>query len=192
MNGPFAPQLTAARQKTYSAIKVGTEVAKLVPTHRECTVEITNQCSKYSLHNPSVHIKSGFCAEPLPPHIGPSTSGKALFTKTANSARGSVGVFTYDLINTSTKESSQKIAVMFSVPYDYNLYSNWYAVRVFEKSRVCDKALFEHMYHNADGMFDSAKAGSGLSHNKGEVTIMASMSDSSTAIIKVEINDNFV
>ena len=39
---------------------------------------------------------------------------------------GSVGVFTY-----YTQGADKTVAVMFSVPFDYNLYSNWWDVKIY-------------------------------------------------------------
>ncbi|KAI3360302.1 hypothetical protein L3Q82_014604 [Scortum barcoo] len=174
-----------------TAITIGTGVAELLPTHRQCSVEIKNKSSNYILGNPCVFIDSGFCAEPLPPHVDPSSSGNAMFTKTAHTARGAVGVFTYDLLNKATKEFTERVAVMFSVPYDFNLYSNWYALGIFDKSKECNYDLYYEMYNNTDNTFIRGKAnGPSLSHKKGQVTIMASMSDSYQPVMKVEVKDN--
>ncbi|XP_008300101.1 cytolysin Src-1-like [Stegastes partitus] len=165
-------------------------IADLIPTHRECSIEITNDSSQYILSNPGVYLESGSCSEPLPPEIEPSSSGKALFTKTANTARGVVGVVTYDLVDESTQECAGKMAVMFSVPYDFNLYSNWYAVGVFEEGEECSFDLYDHMYNNTDSTFVRGRASeSSLSHEGELVAILASMSDSYQPMIKVEVKD---
>ncbi|XP_029997741.1 DELTA-sagatoxin-Srs1a-like [Sphaeramia orbicularis] len=167
-------------------INVGTilEVA-----NRQCSVEITNNCSKYVLSKPSVHIVSGFCADPLPPLINPWSSGNALFAKTPNTACGSVGVFTYDLVDHVKKETTMKIAVMFSVPYDFNLYSNWFAVGIFDKYTVCNYELYYKMYYDNDKTFTRSKAdGNSLTHEDSDVTVMATMSNSYQPVMKVEVN----
>ena len=40
-------------------------------------------------------------------------------------ATGTAGVFTYDIA-----ESQLKVAVMWSVPFDWNLYDAWFNIKV--------------------------------------------------------------
>ncbi|XP_044037706.1 uncharacterized protein LOC122869124 [Siniperca chuatsi] len=156
-------------------------------THRQCTIELENKCSAYTLCNPSWSIVSGSCAKALPPTLGPSESGSSLFIKTPHRARGSVGVLTYDLQIESTEECDGKMAVMFSVPYDFNLYSNWYAVGLFDENKVCDYSLYEEMYYNTENGFVRGQAKDGGLTYKGEaVTIRATMSDSCTPVINIQ------
>ncbi|XP_008289425.1 hemolytic toxin Avt-1-like, partial [Stegastes partitus] len=176
-----------------TAIAVGEAVAGVLPTHRQCTIEIKNESSQYSLSEPSYHIISGKCTEPLVAHLDPSSTGTALFIKTPHSARGAVGVFTYNLCNEQTKQTTGKMAVMFSVPYDYSLYSNWYAVGIFDNSTECNRNLYDQMYNGStDGPFVRGKAsGPSLKYQKDQVSIMATMSDASTSMIKVQVKDNW-
>ncbi|XP_044040340.1 bryoporin-like [Siniperca chuatsi] len=159
-----------------------------LPTHRQCTIELENKCSAYTLCNPHVSTVSGSCAKALPPTLSPSESGSALFIKTPDTACGSVGVLTYDLQNASTEKCDGKMAVMFSVPYDFNVYSNWYAVGVFDENKVCDNSLYEEMYHNAENGFVRGQAKDGGLTYKGKgVAVRATMSDSYTPVIEVQV-----
>ncbi|XP_030592105.1 DELTA-sagatoxin-Srs1a-like [Archocentrus centrarchus] len=158
-------------------------------THRQCTIEIVNE-SSYTLCNPSVHIFSGGCDTPLPSRLRPHESGSALFSKTAHTACGSVGVFTYDLQHQSTHQADRKIAVMFSVPYDFNLYFNWHAVGVFDKKTACDESLYNEMYYNAQKGFIRGKAnGPTLTYRHDHVTIKSTMTDTYEPILKVNVSN---
>uniref|UniRef100_A0A3Q1EUM1 Bryoporin-like n=1 Tax=Acanthochromis polyacanthus TaxID=80966 RepID=A0A3Q1EUM1_9TELE len=164
-----------------------------ISTHRQCSFTITNMSSQYTLSEPSHYTISGRCDEKLPLLVPPCSSGDAKFVKTANSARGAVGVFTYTLHNQYTKRTTGKMAVMFSVPFDYSLYFNWYGLGIFDKSTECNKELFDLMYDNKIvSTFSTGKAsGPSLTYKKDQVTITASMSDQSKSVIKVLVKDNW-
>ncbi|CAL8243559.1 unnamed protein product [Lota lota] len=165
----------------------GNALAAVIPTHRQCTVEIKNDCRSYCLINPSVCLTSGGCSKPLPLKLNPATRNKALFAKTPHTARGTVGVFTYDLCKTGSI-ATEKIAVMFSVPYDFNLYSNWYAVGVFSCTKSCDYDLYCEMYYNNESGFVRGKAADGsLQYKQRDVVIKASMSDTYTPYLKLKV-----
>jgi len=171
-----------------AGVEVGNAVAGVLPTHRQCSVEITNECPNYTLHDASVYTSSGGCSD-YTPNIASLTSGSLLFCKTPHTARGSVGVITYKLLNNSTKKSSKKIAVMFSVPYDFNLYSNWFAVGIFDKYKQCDYDLYCKMYYETDIAFKRGKAKDGrLTYEGNEVTIVARMTDTYQPVIKVQVS----
>ncbi|TDH03532.1 hypothetical protein EPR50_G00164400 [Perca flavescens] len=163
-------------------------------TYRKCTIEIENKCSEFTLCNPVLHIFSGSCESPLSPTLAPSESGTAQFIKTSYSARGAVGVFTYDIQNKSKELTHGKVAIMFSVPFDYMLYSNAYAVGVFVNDKKCDGSLFEEMCYNKQSphtlkefVRGDAKDSQSLTHNSEHVTIRATMSDSATSVVKVQV-----
>uniref|UniRef100_A0A1A7Y965 Si:ch211-119d14.3 n=1 Tax=Iconisemion striatum TaxID=60296 RepID=A0A1A7Y965_9TELE len=183
-------QLLAVMEYLHSAAGIVSPglSAGATPTHRQCSIELKNDTSHYTLYNLSVYLSSGCCSVPFPPTIRSSNSGEAVFTKTPNASQGSVGVFTYDLLNNSTKVSTEKAAVLFVVPTDLN--SVAYAVGVFDHSKDCGQDLFKEMFKTTNGSFVRAKAkGQSLTHKGRNVTIMATMSNCSNAVMKVEISE---
>nr|XP_019960013.1 PREDICTED: DELTA-sagatoxin-Srs1a-like [Paralichthys olivaceus] len=173
-----------------TVISVGGVIGKAVPTHRQCNIEIENDSLHYTLSNPRMYIKRGFCRKPLPPTISQSSPGEVEFTKTPNTACGSVGIVTYDLLNTSTKDTTEQIAVLFKVPFDRNIKSNEFAVGVFDISRNCNHGLFQDMSKNKGKAFVRGKAkGGALTHKGQNVTVMATMSDCHTPVIRVQVMD---
>lgn len=94
-------------------------------------------------------------------------------------ATGVVGVFTYYL-----PEISKTLAVMFSVPFDYNLYSNWFDVRLYSGRKWANKDLYNEMYYGDpfegnDG-WHRRNLGSGLK-------VKCAMSSSGQATIEIHI-----
>lgn len=129
----------------------------------------------------------------MPTKLGPSECGSALFSKTGGTARGSVGVFTYDLYDTAADRADKKIAVLFSVPFDYGLYSNWCAVGVFDGETNSDSALYHKMYRTPERGFVRGKAdGYDLTHTDFNVTIKSSMTNFSVATLKVEVHNKVI
>nr|AAB31198.1 equinatoxin II=pore-forming toxin [Actinia equina=sea anemones, venom, Peptide, 180 aa] [Actinia equina] len=57
-------------------------------------------------------------------------------------ATGAVGVLAYLMSDGNT------LAVLFSVPYDYNWYSNWWNVRIYKGKRRADQRMYEELYYN--------------------------------------------
>ncbi|XP_068597854.1 uncharacterized protein [Brachionichthys hirsutus] len=158
--------------------------------HRHCYVELNNNTNCFTLANVRSFIESGVCEEPLPAMVNPCSAASAMFNKTTGAATGAVGVFTYDLYNNSMGDYSHVLAVMFSVPFDRNLYYNWYAVGVFERGNDCDHDLYDVMYNGSEDNFVRAKPdGSCVSYQWGNLIIGASMSDSGEAVLKLDVND---
>ncbi|XP_028456388.1 bryoporin-like [Perca flavescens] len=155
-------------------------------TWRQSYITVINYSSLSTLFNPCLYTQSGRCTQTPPQHIGVQSSGTALFTKTAYTARGSVGVMTYDL-----QHSTYKIAVMFSVPYNYNQFSNVYTVGIFDKSQECNYDLYYKMYYDQPTTFVRGEAkGPSLTYKRDRVTVVATMTDFSEAVINVGVKDN--
>ena len=106
------------------------------------------------------------------------------FKKTPHTARGAVGVFTYDLYKGGYYK---KLAFMFSVPYDYNLYSNWHASGIFGMHKACDYNLFYEMYNSGENGFTRRKGGSRITHTDGGLMVRSTMADTYTPVMTVEI-----
>ncbi|XP_034040432.1 DELTA-sagatoxin-Srs1a-like [Thalassophryne amazonica] len=158
--------------------------------HRSCTVEIQNNSAYYTLTNPRVFTESGCCEIPLPPMVGPGAFASALFNKITGAATGAVGVMTYDLFNPDLNDYSHIVAIMYSVPFDRNLYSNWFAVGIFDRGNNCDYNLYDIMYNGSENCFVRAQAdGSSSSYEGDYVTVSASMSESGEAVLKVDLTD---
>lgn len=87
------------------------------------------------------------------------------------------------------------LAVMFSVPYDYNIYNNWFAVGIYEKGRECDKGLFKEMYNEKKqeehGFVREEANGSGIDYVGSYLDVKATMNPLGKAIMKVEVWDKF-
>ncbi|CAL1588697.1 unnamed protein product [Knipowitschia caucasica] len=169
-----------------TSLSIGSLVAKVIPTHRACSVELSNDTSAYSLCNPCVFVKSGHCSTPLPPVILPSTPATAQFSKTPYRAHGSAGVFTYDVCD-AARNVLAKVVVMFKVPFNKKKNPIMYGVGLFDVNRPCDCELYTEMSKNI-GPFVSGRAkGPSLVYKGLNLSILASMSDCYTPVMKLHV-----
>lgn len=113
------------------------------------------------------------------------------FSKISGKASGTVGVLTYDLFKRQSDHATEKLAIMFSVPYDYNLYKNWVAVGIYEQGKECNESLYKEMYYNKEQEdFVRVEAnGCCLMYVGNNLDIMCTMSPMGRAILKVEVWD---
>ncbi|XP_008313134.1 bryoporin-like [Cynoglossus semilaevis] len=160
-------------------------------TNRNCSMEISNLSSSYCLVNPKVYMESGFSFSPPQPTVRTNNTEVCSFTKDDNTASGAVGVLTYDIFHMQKKSCDGVMAVMFSVPFDYNFYKNWLGVGIFEKGQACDEKLYKLMYNSKDfSHFVRHEAdGSGVVFRNNAVDIRACMSDEGRAMVKLEVYD---
>uniref|UniRef100_A0A3Q4I923 Uncharacterized protein n=1 Tax=Neolamprologus brichardi TaxID=32507 RepID=A0A3Q4I923_NEOBR len=125
-----------------------------------------------------VHLESGQYDTAMPSTLRTSEYGSAVFSKTAGAARGCVGVVTYDLYNESTKRADKKIAVMFSVPFDYGLYYIWHGIGVFTINTQCNSCLFNTMHNDEQQGFVRGRAeGPTLTYRDNDVTLTSTITN---------------
>lgn len=136
-------------------------------------------------------MNSGFCKHPPQPTVRGSLSEVCSFVKDDNTATGAVGLLTYDLFHKQSRVCSQRMAIMFSVPYERTLYKNRLAVGVVDQSRACDKALYQQMYDGKEltSFSRCENTSSGLEYTAQYVDLKATMSTNGKAIVKVELFD---
>ncbi|KAM3864291.1 DELTA-sagatoxin-Srs1a-like [Diretmus argenteus] len=166
-------------------------VAATVTTRRNITIEISNLTNSYCLINPRVFLDSGETYNPPQPTVRPLKTEVCTFSKSSSKATGTVGVLTYDLFERSKNDYIETLAIMFSVPWDYNIYKNWFAVGIYSKGRACDESLFKEMYNekNQHGFVREKADGSGINYVGNYLDIKATMSPMGKAIMKVEVWD---
>ena len=136
-------------------------------------------------------VESGKTHSPPQPTVRPLKTEVCNFTKEGGSASGAVGVMTYDLYHRNHKDTGVRMAIMFSVPYDNNMYKNWFAVGVYETTTECDEKLYKEMYYDKDQkLFVRAECnGSGITCSSHNIDVKATMSPLGRAIMKVEVWD---
>ena len=59
-------------------------------------------------------------------------------------ATGAVGVFAYHMSGGFT------LAVMFSVPFDYTYYENWWNVKVYKGKNPADETMYKDLYYKSN------------------------------------------
>ncbi|XP_077590502.1 uncharacterized protein LOC144208490 [Stigmatopora nigra] len=172
-------------------MKTAEALSATLSTNRNCAFEITNVSSVYCLINPKVYMSSGFCHHPPQPTVRSGQTELCSFEKDDHTATGAVGLLTYDLFHMQSRACSHRMAVMFSVPYDRNLYKNKLAVGILATALACDDKTYQRMYDGKDTSdFTRADAsGSGLVFGTQQVDVRATMSTVGKAIIKVEFYD---
>lgn len=142
-----------------------------------------------------VYLESGETYNPPRPTVRPLMTEVCTFSKSSALPTGSVGVLTYELLEKNPAALPETLAIMFSVPYDYDFYNNWFAVGIYKAGTKCDEELYKQMYNEknqAEHGFVREKAnGSGINYVGSNLEIRATMNPLGKAIMKVEVWDTF-
>ncbi|KAJ8277166.1 hypothetical protein GJAV_G00072150 [Gymnothorax javanicus] len=160
----------------------------LAEASRSVSIQLTNSSSSI-LTNPQVYNFSGYCDSLLQPTVGAGVTETCAFVNTKRVFRGAVGVMTYDITADQGKKADKRLAIMFSVPFDYSIYENWFAFGLFDTDQACDDSLYKLMYYE-NGSFKRGKASSSeISFTAERYTLKGKMSPSAKAQMKIELID---
>ncbi|XP_078054098.1 DELTA-actitoxin-Aas1a-like isoform X2 [Mustelus asterias] len=157
--------------------------------NRSVLVEIANNTENRFFTSPETYIYSGYTYSLPTSLINPGRKGDALFVRTSGTARGSVGVLTYTF-------DSHQFSLLFSNPYDYNLYSTFWALYIPIVPELTDENLYYKMYYElAPSEFFSKislASGSGeIFASGGNVVIAATAKASGNSSISLAIRDAY-
>ncbi|KAF3853984.1 hypothetical protein F7725_014672 [Dissostichus mawsoni] len=166
-------------------------LAANLKSSRNVTIEISNLTNSFCLVDPKVYLDSGNCHSPPQPTVRPLKTEVCNFSKTSSKATGAVGVMTYDLFARNSNTPTEKLAIMFSVPYDNSSYKNWFALAIYPVSKVCDEKLYKEMYYDKEpkGFVRQESNGSDLTFQGATLDLKATMSPMGRSILKVEVWD---
>lgn len=157
---------------------------KSAGTHYHLVKEVIEVEIRYKGH----YLESGVCNVAPQPTVEPGKREALCFKKTDHTACGTVGVIVWTVrgLNTATKAiSTIDVALMWSVPYDYGLYSNWFAVEIRHNMHHNQGQYYD--LYNGSGDFSRKKANQGLiQQSKDGITVCATMADVGQSVIKIE------
>ncbi|CAG8595136.1 uncharacterized protein OCT59_002256 [Rhizophagus irregularis] len=118
---------------------------------RKTVITIKNH-SKQIHDKHSVYFYSGTSDWGIP---GPVSNCEGLVWGTRKTAgpvsTGTVGVFVYHI-----KDQNQSLAFMWSIPFDYNIYSNWWSIIVYDGFIEANDDLYRGMYYCSPNKGDSS------------------------------------
>lgn len=134
------------------------------------------------------HNTSGYCFNPPPPSIDKNTRGICSFSKTSGVAHGAVGVLMYQIL-TKERHSAGELAIMFSVPFDYVWFENWFALGIFEGTISCDYSLYRQMYYDIGSFTRGRGSGSIIKYTGRAALLKGTMSAGGQSVMKVEFQD---
>lgn len=97
-------------------------------------------------------------------------------------ARGVIGVVSYYI-----SSLDQTLAVMFSIPFDYNLYQNWWNAKLYNGNKRADYNQYTDLYYHADPF----RANGWHERSLGsKLKFRASMSNSGKATLEIHVLKN--
>nr|XP_009675109.1 PREDICTED: uncharacterized protein LOC104145339 [Struthio camelus australis] len=155
-------------------------------------IAITNNLEHVTLRNPRSYCFSGHSHPPPPVQIPTGTVGKCVFVKRSYSLRGSVGVLVYEA-------DTFCLAIMFSNPFDYNLYYIEFGLKLIPKDRQFQSVedLFRDMMESSPLQEVTTFQKMKLSYSQGplqvtmdNVRVTATMSNASKAVLTVLLEEN--
>ena len=128
---------------------------------RKIAIGIGNE-TPYEWKADGVYFRSGTSDEFLPAYVSKEEGAIFSARKTQGpAATGVVGVLCYYI-----SDKKKSLCVMFSVPFDYNLYSNHWDVKMFAGRVSPNQGMYEDMYYgqpyNGDNRYHEKDLGHGF------------------------------
>ncbi|XP_036449610.1 LOW QUALITY PROTEIN: bryoporin-like [Colossoma macropomum] len=164
------------------------QISYSISTRRNITIEITNYSKTHALENPRFYNRSGYCFHTPPSVIAKNTKEECSFSKIAYAACGAVGVLTYQILS-NKKHCVAELAIMFSVPFGYNLYENWFALGIYQGAVSVDYDLFKQMYYGSGPFTRCRGTWNPINHSGQRMIVKGRMSHAGQSIMKVEFKD---
>ncbi|XP_069058001.1 DELTA-actitoxin-Aeq1b-like [Pleurodeles waltl] len=170
--------------------KMSIEEMVLKLTSTRCVgIEITNTTKSLTLQGARTFCESGYNSIPPALTIPPGETENCVFVKKDLAPTGSVGLLIYNCGKFS-------LAIMFSNPFDYNIYKVWYGIHILEGTKEHHdlEELYRDMYYkmSPNKFFDKAEVSKTTKsialHYEG-YHVIATMSFDSKAILKVKIEE---
>lgn len=183
-NGQNVEAVSAAGE---AVVNVGVTVAELIGNvQRRGIVEIKN-FTPYELDEIKYYEYSG-SVNRYPLRIPANMASVVGVAKPQGSAKGAVGVVSYRI-----KGTNSRLAICYSIPYDYNLYDNWFKYSIIRNSTPVNYDLYLDMYKNY-GVLTSgkiAKAASGFQKwTHGEFTMSGAMTNNGQSTMRLELRSS--
>jgi len=142
----------ARRQASAGAVIAGAELTidvlksileAIGDVSRKVAIGIENE-SGHPWEALNAYFFSGTSHASLPYSV---SSGEALLYEASKTrlVKGAVGVLTYYI-----PDMEITLAVLFSIPHDYNLYSNWWNVKLYSGQKRADYNMYYDLYYYAN------------------------------------------
>ncbi|XP_078507302.1 uncharacterized protein LOC144767797 [Lissotriton helveticus] len=165
------------------------DIVPKISSTRCVGIEIANATKSLTLKSPKTFCESGYNSIPPAPTIHPGETRNCVFVKKQLAPTGSVGLLTYDCGNLT-------LCLMFSNPFDYNLYDICYALYIYKDDMQYSGLgeLYKEMYYKMSPNKAFARAQLSKSAQSLELHVegyraMATMSNDCRAILKLRIED---
>jgi hypothetical protein len=109
---------------------------------RKIAIGVDNESGrKWAARN--VYFYSGTSDTVLPYSVPHSKAFLYGARKTRGSVRGAVGVLAYSMSDGNT------LGILFSVPYHYTWYRNWWNIKVYRGYKRANKRMYRDLYYHA-------------------------------------------
>ncbi|XP_053545854.1 DELTA-sagatoxin-Srs1a-like [Bombina bombina] len=163
------------------------EILSKVDAGRSVGIELINRTKSITLNFKSSFCESGHMLSPPSSTVSPGSKEICIFVKTPGTACGSVGLIVYHFQRNS-------LVVMFSNPFDRNIFSTICGVWITDETVQADHGLFNDLYYDKMPSLSFQRLVVGrdtqaLEVSKDNVVVKATMSDDYKAILKLEITD---